>query len=283
MTDLQRKANEIRIEALNMIHRANTGHTGGSLSSADILVALYCGVMHHDPAHPEDPERDRFILSKGHSVEAYLCLLADQGYFPREFLQTFSQYGSKLIGHPNNRIPGIEICSGALGHGLSIGAGMALGAKLRGKNFRTFVLMGDGELAEGSVWEAAMSAAHYKLDGLYAIIDRNRLQISGSTEDVMALESLPDKWSSFNWDVEETDGHDIANLIDTVAHMGTRRGKPHLIIANTIKGKGVPFMEGVAKWHHGVPTDEQLAQAVSALRAAYPAPEHILDQRREKS
>ncbi len=265
MDALQKKANDIRIQLLKMIHTGKTGHTGGALSSTDILTALYYKELNVDPENPKWEDRDRFVLSKGHCVEGLLCILADKGFFDKDILQTFSQYKSSLIGHPNNKIPGIEVCSGALGHGLSVGVGMALGAKRTGKTYRTFVLMGDGEQAEGSIWEAAMAGSHYQLDNLFGIVDRNHLQISGNTEDVMALENLADKWGAFGWDVHEVDGHNIGQILDVIERAGKREGKPHLIIAHTTKGKGVSFMENVAKWHHGVPTDEQLAQAVREL------------------
>lgn len=249
-----------------MIYEGKTGHTGGSLSSVDILVSLYYAVMNTDPKDPQWPERDRFILSKGHSVEGLYCILADKGFFPEEELHTFSKYGSRLIGHPSMKVPGIEANTGALGHGLSIGVGMALGLKMNRRPQRVFVLMGDGELAEGSIWEAAMAASHYKLDNLTGIIDRNGLQISGDTEAVMALECLRAKWEAFGWAVTETDGHDHGVLIGQI-NMSCP-SLPHLIIANTVKGKGVRFMENNAKWHHGVPTDEQLAQALEGLGRA---------------
>ncbi len=263
---LKRKANEIRKRLLQMIYEGKTGHTGGALSSVDILVSLYYAVMNTDPKNPMWPERDRFILSKGHSVEGLYCILADKGFFPKEELSTFSQYGSRLIGHPSMKVPGVEANTGALGHGLSIGVGTALGFKLDHKPQRVFVLMGDGELAEGSIWEAAMAASNYKLDNLTGIIDRNGLQISGNTEDVMALECLREKWEAFGWAVTETDGHDFDMLTENLNM--TCPGHPHLIIAKTTKGKGVSFMENNAKWHHGAPTDEQLEQAISGLERA---------------
>ena len=264
--DLQQKALEIRKEALNMIYEGKTGHTGGSLSETDILVTLFYSVMNFDASHPEWPERDRFVLSKGHSVEAYYVILADLGYLPKEELKTFSKFGTRLIGHPNNKVPGIEVNSGALGHGLSMAAGMALAAKLDKKDYRVFVLMGDGELAEGSVWEAAMAASYYKLDNLYAIVDRNGLQISGATEDVMGLEPLADKWRSFGFAVDSVDGHDYGAIKHAL--MKKTAEKPTLLIARTTKGKGVSFMENQAKWHHGVPSEEQLAQALAELEEA---------------
>jgi transketolase len=263
---LKEKAKEIRKRLLQMIHEGKTGHTGGALSSVDILVSLYYAVMNIDPDDPKCPERDRFILSKGHSVEGLYCILADKGFFPEEELRTFSQYGSRLIGHPSMKVPGIEANTGALGHGLSIGVGTALGLKLDDRTQRVFVLMGDGELAEGSIWEAAMSASNFKLDNLTGIIDRNGLQISGNTEDVMALECLRAKWEAFGWAVTETDGHDYDALIENLNM--TCPGQPHLIIAATTKGKGVSFMENNAKWHHGAPTAEQLEQALNDLERA---------------
>lgn len=262
---LELKANKMRKSLLRMIYEAKTGHTGGSLSSVDIITILYNAVMRIDPKSPDWAERDRFILSKGHSVEGYYAVLADRGFFPEEELKTYCKFGTRLIGHPTVKVPGVEMNTGALGHGLSSGVGMALGGKMDNKNYRVFVLMGDGEQAEGSVWEAAMSAAHYRLDNLIAIIDRNRLQISGNTEDVMKLESLNGKWASFGWKVTETDGNDMGKLLAVFNRIPLEQGKPTLIIANTVKGKGISFMENNAKWHHGVPDDEQYRKALSEL------------------
>jgi transketolase len=264
--EIERLAQLRRADAITMIHRAGGGHTGGALSCLDILSVLYYGVMRIKPEDPLWPDRDRFLLSKGHSVEGYLALLADRGFFPKEELRTFSQPGSRLIGHPSNKVPGVELCTGALGHGLSAGVGMALGAKRLHKDLRVFVVMGDGELAEGSVWEAAMAGAHYKLDNLYAIIDRNGLQISGPTEEVMAHGNLFAKWRSFGWDVTEVDGHDVEKLLGYF-HNAKQEGLPHCLIAHTVKAKGLPFAENKAEWHHKVPTDQQLAQAYLALKA----------------
>jgi transketolase len=260
---LRLKAIQIRKSILSMIYKAKTGHTGGALSSADIITALYYGVMRIDPKNPNLPERDRFILSKGHSVEGYYAILADMGFIDQAELDTFSDYQARLIGHPNNKVPGVEMNTGALGHGLSIAAGMALGLSMNKSDARVFVLMGDGELAEGSVWEGAMSAAHYKLSNLTAIIDRNRLQISGSTEKVMALEPLAAKWQAFGWRVEEIDGHDVQLIVDTLNRCHLLDDKPSLIIANTVKGKGVAEMENIAKWHHGVPNEELYKRAIA--------------------
>lgn len=262
--ELIRLASARRADAVTMIHDAATGHTGGAMSCLDVLTCLYYDVMHIDPHTPKDPERDRFILSKGHSVEGYLAILADLGFIPRSELATFSRAGSRLIGHPNNKTPGVEVCSGALGHGLPIGVGMALAAKRTGKSYRTFVLMGDGEQEEGSVWEAAMAGAHYALDNLYAIVDRNGLQISGTTEQVIGLEDFPAKWRAFGWEVMEVDGNDMAALQDYFRHTKPA-GKPHLLIAHTVKGKGLPFAEGKREWHHKVPNDAQLREAWAAL------------------
>ncbi|ORX22885.1 transketolase [Thermoanaerobacterium sp. PSU-2] len=265
--DLKVKATQIRLDIINMIYESKSGHIGGSLSSADILTVLYYNVMNIDPNNPKWEERDRFILSKGHSVEAYYSVLADKGYFPKEELKTYCKFGTRLIGHPNNKIPGVEMNTGALGHGLSIAVGMALGAKMDNKSFRVFTLMGDGELAEGSNWEAAMAASHYKLNNLIGIVDRNRLQISGSTEEVMSLEPLEDKWKSFGWDVLTTDGNDIERLLDIFnVAIASTNDKPKLILAYTTKGKGISFIENKANWHHRVPTEEEYKAAVSELR-----------------
>jgi transketolase len=262
---LEKKAVQIRMDLLKMIYEGKTGHTGSSLSCTDILTVLYYSVMNIDPSNPKWEERDRFILSKGHAVEGFYCILADKGFFPKEELKTFSKFGSRLIGHPNNKVPGVEMNTGALGHGLSISVGMALAAKMKGKAYRVFTLMGDGEQAEGSVWEAAMAASHYKLDNLVGIIDRNKLQISGSTETVMALDCLEEKWRSFGWEVISVDGHDYNSLQRVLSTTPGVQGKPTLVMANTTKGKDVSFMENVAHWHHGVPTPEQLEQALGEL------------------
>lgn len=261
---LRQIAAKRRADALTMIWRAKGGHTGGTLSSLDLLTCLFYDVMNVNPKRPSDPARDRFVLSKGHSVEGYLAILADLDFFPKQELRTYSRSGSRLIGHPSNKVPGVEICSGALGHGLPAGVGMALGAKRQDAVYNTYVLMGDGELAEGSVWEAAMAAANFKLDNLFAIIDRNRLQISGETEDVMRLEDLAAKWRAFGWEVSEIDGHDIPAIL---SYFHTKHGecKPHCLIAHTCKGKGISFVENQKEWHHKVPDDAQLQQAYQEL------------------
>lgn len=263
--ELKRKATEIRMSIIDMVYEAGTGHTGSSLSNTDILTALFYGVMKVDPNNPTWEGRDRYIQSKGHAVESYWAILADKGFFPKEELKTFSKFNSRLIGHPNNKVPGVEMNTGALGHGLSISVGMALAAKLDNKSYRVFTLMGDGELAEGSVWEAAMAASQYKLDNLVGIIDRNRLQITGSTNDVMSNEPLDKKWESFGWDVVEVDGNDVAALVKVFNDIPASTGKPTMILANTIKGKGVSFAENVASWHHHVPNKDEYEQAMNEL------------------
>jgi transketolase len=268
ITALKGKAAQIRMDLLRMIHGAKTGHTGGSLSNTDILTALYYRVMQVNPKDPKWAMRDRFIASKGHSVESLWCILADLGFFPKAELDTFSRFGTRLIGHPNNKVPGIEMNTGALGHGLAISVGMALASKRDGLGYRVFCLMGDGEQAEGSVWEAAMAGAHFKLDNLVGIIDRNRLQISGSTEEVMGLDPLDDKWAAFGWNVVSIDGNDMDALVRTFDAIPAVSGKPTLIMANTVKGKGVSFAENVPHWHHHVPNDEQLAMALAELAAS---------------
>jgi transketolase len=263
--ELQEEAVEVRRRTLEMIHSASRGHTGGSLSSVDILVALYFSVLNVDPGNPEDPARDRFILSKGHSVESYYAVLSRRGYFPDTLLGTYGKFNSSLAGHPVRKIPGVELNSGALGHGLSVGVGMALAAKRQSLGFRIFVLMGDGEHGEGSIMEAAASAGHYKLDNLIAIIDRNKLQISGPTESVMSIEDLPKKYEACNWEIVETDGHDMKSLVNILSNTPLKKGKPSCIIAHTVKGKGVSFIENRASWHHKVPNESQMKEAMKEL------------------
>lgn len=262
---LNQKATHVRKRILEIIYRAKGGHTGGSLSSVDILTSLYFSILKVDPAQPKLKNRDRFILSKGHSVEALYCILAEAGFIPDELLDSYGKFQSILAGHPTVKIPGIEVCSGALGHGLSVGVGMALAAKMENEGSRVYVLMGDGEQGEGSIYEAAMSAGHYKLDNLVAIIDRNKLQISGNTEDVMAIDPIRERWESLGWKTLECDGHNIGQLNSIFRSIPILEGKPHLVIAHTIKGKGVSFMENQAKWHHGVPNAEQFALAIKEL------------------
>ena len=259
------KAREVRRGICRMVNRAQQGHIGGALSETDYLVALYYHIMNVDPADPNWPQRDRFVLSKGHCVEPLYYILADKGFFPREELLNFSLPGSPLIGHTNREVPGIEMNTGALGHGLSGACGMALAGKKDRADWRVFCPLGDGELAEGSVWEAAMFASHYRLDNLYVAIDRNRLQISGPTEDIMELEPLAARFEAFGFAVSECDGNDIQAVISCLEASFQQKGKPHLLILNTLKGKGVSFMEGQTGWHHGRITGDELARALRDL------------------
>ncbi|MBR1570201.1 MAG: transketolase [Bacteroidales bacterium] len=254
-----------RRRLMEIICSANAGHTGGDLSCLNVLTALYFHTLHLDKDNLDNPERDRFILSKGHCVEALFVTLEAKGILDKAVLDTLGKFGSPLGGHPTVNVPGIEVNSGALGHGLSIGVGMALAAKMDGRAYRTFVLMGDGEQGEGSIYEAAMAGRQYKLGNLVAIIDRNHLQISGDTEDVMAIDDIVAKWTAFGWDLSEMDGDDMDDIVRTLDGLDFHAEKPHLIVSHTTKGKGVSFMENVAKWHHGVPTPEQYAQAMQEI------------------
>jgi transketolase len=269
MTDheLQLKSVRLRKLTLEAIVGAGAGHTGGSLSCLDILNVLYNRILNVSPEARSSPTRDRYVQSKGHSVEALYAVLADRGFFPEADLKTICHYQSHYVGHPTRHIPGIEMNTGALGHGLPICIGMALAGKMDSASHRVFTLLGDGELAEGSNWEAGLAAAHYKLDNLTAIIDHNTLQISGRTRDVMSNEPLDEKWRAFGWAVKVVNGHNYAALTEALSKPA-ESGKPTCIIANTTKGKGVSFMENVTKWHHGVPSDAELKQALSELDAA---------------
>lgn len=266
--ELRLKSIEYRQTILSIIHRCGAGHTGGSLSCVDILNVLYNHVMNVSPQNFDAPDRDRYIQSKGHSVEALYTVLADQGFYPEEELSTLNSYQSHFIGHPTRKVPGIEQNTGALGHGLSIAVGIALAGKKDGRSYRVFTLLGDGELTEGSNWEASMTAAHYKLDNLVVIVDRNMLQITGPTEDVVALESLVAKFEAFGYAVRTCDGNDVADLMRTLEALPFTPGKPNLILARTIKGRGVSFIEDQVSWHHHVPNDEELAQALDELEQA---------------
>ena len=269
MTDreLQLKSVRLRKLTLEAIVGAGAGHTGGSLSCLDILNVLYNRILNVSPETFGSPARDRYVQSKGHSVEALYAVLADRGFFPEADLKTICHYQSHYVGHPTRHIRGIEMNTGALGHGLPICIGMALAGKMDSTSYRVFTLLGDGELAEGSNWEAAMAAGHYDLDNLTAIIDHNTLQISGHTRDVMSNEPLDEKWRAFGWAVKVVNGHDYAALTEAL-RKPAEIGKPTCIIANTTKGKGVSFMENVAKWHHGVPSEAELKQALAELDAA---------------
>ncbi len=266
--ELERKSIQYRKTILSSIAQAGAGHTGGSLSCTDILNVLYNHVMKVDPQHPAWPGRDRYIHSKGHSVEALYAVLADKGFFPAEKLATMGRGGSHWVGHPTRKVPGVEQNTGALGHGLSVAVGMAIAAKQDSLPTRVFTLMGDGELTEGSIWEASMSAAFYQLDNLVVIIDRNTLQITGRTESVMALEPLAERFAAFGYAVRTVDGNNIAALVDILDQAPFEPGKPNLIIARTTKGKGVSFIEDAADWHHHVPTAAELTTALAELDQA---------------
>jgi transketolase len=264
---LKEKANWVRLSAMTMTHHSQLGHTGGDLSSADILAALYFGdVLRVDPVNPGWPQRDRFILSKGHCSGAFYSTLAARGFFPLEQLRTFMDPLSMLNGHPDrNKVPGVEANTGPLGHGLPIAVGAALAARMRCEDWRVFVLTGDGELQEGSNWEAAMTAQHYGLENLTVIVDRNGIQQGDFTEKTIRMEPLADRWSAFGFAVREVDGHNPLELLNCFAHLPCQTGKPTCVIAHTVKGKGVSFAENQVAWHHGVPSREQLTLAAAEL------------------
>lgn len=263
-----------RRRILEIIKHAGAGHTGGSLSCVDILNVLYNRVLRVAPATVSDPRRDRYIQSKGHSVEALYVVLADRGFFPEKALDTLCAYRSPFVGHPTRKVPGIEQNTGALGHGLSVAAGLALASKLDGDPFRVFTLLGDGELAEGSNWEAALAAAHYRLSGLTAIVDCNGLQITGRTREVLDTAPLDRKFEAFGWAVQQVDGHDLAQLA-RVLGAPVADDRPRAVIAATTKGKGVSFMENVGRWHHGVPTDEEYQRALAEIDRAIASMEAV--------
>jgi len=263
---LEEMAKTIRKDILLMLTEAGSGHPGGSLSAVEIMVVLYFFEMSHKSDNPNWEDRDRFILSKGHAAPVLYSVLAESGYFPVEELKTLRKFGSRLQGHPHRlKTPGIEMSSGSLGQGLSVANGLALAARLDHKSYRSYCLMGCGEVQEGSVWEAAMAAAHYKLDNVCAIIDYNQLQIDGHVEKVKGIAPLPDKWRAFNWNVIEVNGHSISELIDAFKKARETKGKPSILIAHTIKGKGVSFMENKPEWHGVVPTKEQTELALKEL------------------
>lgn len=263
--ELQVKSVNYRKALLKYIKMAKAGHTGGSLSCTDILNVLYNDVLNVSPENFSDPNRDRYIQSKGHSVESLYVVLAGQGFFPESDLETMCKFQSKYVGHPTRKVKGIEFNTGALGHGLPISAGIALASKKDNAGYRVFTLLGDGELAEGSNWEAAMMAAHYKLDNLVAILDHNTLQISGRNRDVLSPYPIDEKFEAFGWSVISIDGNSIPELRETFRKLPLEKEKPTLIIANTVKGKGVSYMEDVKKWHHGVPSNEQYELAMREL------------------
>lgn len=269
--DIQARATNMRVNIIKMLHEAGSGHPGGSLSAADIVATLYFGgVMNVNPDDPSDPSRDRFILCKGHAAPVLYAALAELGYIPEEELLTLRKLHSRLQGHPDSKkLPGVEACTGSLGQGLSIAAGLALGLRLNAGGAapqRVYALMGDGEIEEGQVWEAAMFAAHYGLDNLVAIVDNNNLQIDGDVREVVGLRAIPEKFRAFGWEVLEVDGHDVEALLEAFATAQGASGKPVCIVASTVKGKGVSFMENQAGWHGKAPNDEQTQQAIAELK-----------------
>ena len=276
MENLTALAYDLRKDVINMICAGKAGHIGGDMSVMDTLVTLYFSQMNISPENMDDPDRDLFVMSKGHSVEALYAVLAKKGFFSiDEVIEKFSKFGSKFIGHPNNKLPGIEMNSGSLGHGLPVCVGMARAGKMNHKNYRVYTVMGDGELAEGSVWEGAMSASQYKLDNLCAVVDRNRLQISGTTEEVMHQDDVAERFRSFGWNVIDVkDGNSIEQLNAAFEEAKTVKGKPTLLVANTVKGCGSSVMENKAAWHHHVPNDEEYAQIMKDLDARKEAALH---------
>lgn len=263
---LEEKARTLRVSIVKTLHKSQSGHTGGSLSAIDMITALYFHVMRHDPENPQWEERDRFILSKGHAAPAQYVALAEAGYFPKEDLMMLRRLGSHLQGHPDSKgTPGVEVCTGSLGQGLSMANGMALGLRLDKRNSRVYALLGDGELQEGQVWEAAMASAHYRIDNLCALVDANALQIDGEVERVMNVGPIGDKFKSFGWNVTEIDGHDMEAIIKALESAKLVKEKPTAIVARTVKGKGVPRFEHKASYHGVAPNDEELSEALLCL------------------
>ncbi|WP_307399159.1 transketolase [Desulfofundulus luciae] len=263
---LEEKAREIRRHIIRMTGAAGSGHPGGSLSSADIVTALYFEVMRIDPKNPRWPGRDRFVLSKGHAAPLLYAALAERGFFPVEDLLTLRRLGSPLQGHPDmKKLPGVEMSTGSLGQGLACANGMALAARLDGRDYRVYVLLGDGEIQEGMVWEAAMAAAHYRLDNVTAFLDHNGLQIDGPVARVMSVEPVAEKWRAFGWDVQVIDGHNMEEILQSVEKARAVRGKPQMIVAETVKGKGVSFMENMVEWHGVAPKPDEVERALAEL------------------
>jgi transketolase len=264
--ELEKKAQGLRCDVVKMCHCAGSGHPGGSLSAADIVTALYFHFMRIDPKNPKWEDRDRFVMSKGHACPVQYAALARKGFFPEEVLWTLRQFESPLQGHPDMKSTrGLDMTSGSLGNGLSIGIGMALGGRISKKGFRVYVMLGDGELQEGLVWEGAMAASHFQLDNLTAIVDYNKLQIDGENVEVMGLEPLVGKWQQFGWQVIEIDGHNMAEIVKAIEQAQSTMGRPTVIIAHTVKGKGVSYMECAVEWHGRAPTQEELGKALSEL------------------
>ena len=266
VAEMQRMAKQLRRHVITMIAQAGSGHPGGSLSAADIVTALYFKIMRHDPNNPHWLDRDRFVLSKGHAAPVLYAVLAECGYFPVEELSTLRKLDSRLQGHTDKTLtPGVEMSSGSLGQGLSFGIGIALAGRLDARDYQTYVLLGDGECDEGQIWEAAMAAAHFKIDNLTAIVDHNEIQLDGWNRDIMNIEPLADKWRAFNWHVLDIDGHDVSQILQAATKAKKMRQKPTVIIAHTIKGKGVSFMENNVAFHGKAPTPEQTETALKEL------------------
>ncbi len=260
--ELAKKANELRLISLEMIDKASGGHIGGSLSAMDIMTALYFNILNIDPKNPKKKNRDRFILSAGHKAAGYIPVLAERGFFSKKLLATFNKLDSPFGMHPDmNKIPGCEMSTGSLGHGLAVGLGMALALRMDNYNSRVFVLMGDGEIEEGTVWEAAMGAAHYSTDNLIAIVDYNKCSMDGLINQVLNIEPIEEKWRSFGWEIRRINGHNMDEILTALSNLPKEKGKPTVIIADTIKGKGVPSIEGDYHWHYGLLSDEQLLDA----------------------
>lgn len=259
------KAKEVRRDILRLTNGAGCGHPGGSLSAVEILLSLYEYQMNVKSSDPDWEDRDRLIVSKGHITPGVYSVLANCGFFSKDEYKLYRKFGGMLQGHVHQKVPGVEFNTGSLGHGLSVSNGIALGAKLLNKDYKAYCLMGDGEIQEGSVWEAAMTAAHYKLDNVCAIVDYNKIQENGFIKDIKNLEPLADKWKSFGWHAVEVIGHNLKNLHEAFSQFGTQKDKPFVIIAHTIKGKGISFMEGESKWHGKAPNDEQLQEALAEL------------------
>lgn len=268
--ELKRTAGIIRCDIIEMICTAGAGHPGGSLSATDVVTALYFRLMRIDPKNPGWPDRDRFILSKGHACPVWYAALAERGYFDKSHLATLRRLNSILQGHPDmHKTPGIDMTVGSLGHGMSAGLGMALSARLRQKDYHTWVVVGDGESQEGSIWEAAMAAAKWKLDNFTVILDRNHLQNDGCVDDEMPIEPVADKWRAFGWHVDAIDGHNMEQVVAALEAARERKGLPTLILAETVKGKGVSFMENVADWHGKAPCQREADQALDEIRRCY--------------
>ena len=266
VTRLEEQAQQLREDIISMIHAAKAGHPGGSLSAVEMITALYFHVMNIDPENPDWPDRDRFVLSKGHACPALYAALARRGFFDPALLNTLRQYGSILQGHPDmTKVPGIDMSAGSLGNGLSVGVGMALSARLHKQNYTTYVMLGDGEIQEGMVWEAAMAAAHHDLKNLVAIVDCNGVQINGWTNDIMTVEPIADKWRAFGWRVVEVNGHNMKDVL-TSLHTAKTMRHPTVILMRTVKGKGVSFMEDNSKWHGAPPSDEEMVQAIAEIK-----------------